>query len=217
MLGDGSGGYDGGGGGYATPTVITSEGGGNGGLVLQSLPMGPLYLPPTTVYTAPPPDQSIIPSIPPLPVPGNSVINPPPVMDTVPNIVTLTDGPATVPVSNPVAALPTDTSAPVTTPVIPAQKTNSLLWILAALGGAYLLFKDSPKRAGSVGGAKKSLLFPVLVVGGLGAWYLYSKRQAATPTASTSAGDGAAPPAGTPALVLNNSLPKIHLPGITTG
>lgn len=179
---DGSGG---GGGGMITDTFMQPEGG--GGIVLQMLP-------PAGLNTAPPtlvPPEPIIPSAAAYPVPGNGVQSPPPGnIDTVPNIMTLSDtGPSPSP-ANPPADLPTDATmppAPAPAP-LPAPAKTSWLWILAALGGAYLLFKDSPKRAGVSGKGKKSMMVPLLVVGGAGALYLLNKKQQAAATTTVAPG-----------------------------
>lgn len=182
---DGSGG--GGGGGMITDTM-QPEGG--GGLVVQILP-GPVGLntaPPTLV-----PPEPIIPSGDGYPVPGNGVLSPPPGnIDTVPSIATLSDtGPSPSP-ANPPADLPTDVvPTPSPAPPLPAPAKTPWLWIIAALGGAYLLFKDSPKRAGVSGKGQKSLMVPVLVVGGVGALYLLNKKQQAA--ATTTIAPGTAP------------------------
>jgi len=181
-------------------------GGGGGGLVVQTLP-GPVGL-----NTAPPtllPPEPIIPSAAAYPVPGNGVQSPPPGnIDTVPSIAVLTStGPLPSP-ANPPADLPTDTVMnPPALPVLPPPVKTPWLWIVAAIGGAYFLFRDNPKRAGVSGKGKKSLLVPALIVGGVGALYLLNKKQqgATATTTTTDTGSGGTPtptPAPTPAPVL---------------
>lgn len=143
-----------------TSLLVDTTGGGGGGTITMdhAAPMDPSILTPPT---------PILPSGPSYPAPGNAVTQPPPTVDTVPNQVTLTaTGPLTGATNEPSPAPP-----PVTAASFPWA------WVLAAVGGAYLLSEGTTRRAGAVGKKKGGMLVPVVVVGGIAAWYLLGKKQ----------------------------------------
>jgi hypothetical protein len=153
--------------------------GGGSGLypvsILQPLPATTHA--PAGLNTAPPtfpPSEPVVNYGTGYPVPGEGVLSPP---DTVPSAVTINA--STGPLMSPGNLSPNIPVDPITgAPTLPAPAAPFPWLLLAAVaGGVLLLSKSGPRRAGTVGKGGKSMLVPVLLVGGLGAYYLYSKRE----------------------------------------